>query len=606
MDAASVVALVKSTQMIFLGLAALGLTLYKWPSDVSVPDKAEYDYVVVGAGTAGSVVANRLSEDPDVNVLLIEAGGDPHFETQYAGLFTYLTNTEMDWNYTTENDDYTAQYHKNKYLSLPTGKVLGGCSSILHVFYVRGHPCEYEMWAEAAGDESWNWWNLLPYFKKQERLEDGHLIGAKSLRYHGMDGLIGLTKETREPTLKYLEAFGDIGNTIKDDLNTDDTMGYGQPLYYIGKNGIRQSSAESFLATARYRSNLHVMKKTTVRKVLFDKDLNAIGVECSTPDEKIINVYARRETVLSAGTLNTPKILMLSGIGPKDHLESVGVPVLYDSPVGENLKDHTAVFVAHKLEKTNDTTPPPNPSDFPAPTVIGISALDKTQKCPDYMTLNFVMRNNPAALLQLTAVFFGLHDDVSNQLAAAGTGSEVLLTILNLSRPKSSGSVMLRSSNPEDPPKIFSGYYSKESDLNDTAAYIQDFIEVTKSRYFQSVGGETIHFDLPNCEGLKRNTTEYWKCYILNMMDSTYLYSSTCSIGSVVDSRLRVKGVNRLRVGDASVAPTQITGNIITASMVVAEKLADMVKEDYPNQSDQSLQQWIPLFFKHIKNFLRS
>lgn len=496
------------------------------------------------------------------------------------GFFPYAPKTQMDWNYTAKDDGYTAQNHRNKYLDLPTGKVLGGTSTLLHFFYLRGHPCDYDLWVKATGDRSWSWWNLLPYFKKHERLEDREILKSPTSYFHGSEGLVGLTRETRESTFKYLEAFKEIGNRINKDQNTDDTIGFGRPLYYIGEDGIRQNSAECFLATAKQRSNLHLMRKTLVRKVLFDKNLNAIGVECSTPDDNIINIYARREIVVAAGTLNTPKVLQLSGIGPKKHLKSLGIPVIHDSPVGKNFQDHVAVMLVHTTEQTDDTPPPANPSEVPAPTFVGISALNESQSCPDYLTLNFIIRNNPSALLQFTSVFFGLNDDVANQIAEAGTGREVVLTVLNMARPKSTGSVMARSSNPEDPPKIYTGFYSNDTDLENTAKYIQQFIKVTRSSYFQSVGGETVHFDLPRCNNLDRDTTEYWKCYILNMMDSTFLYSSTCPMGTVLDSRLRVKGVKRLRVGDSSAAPNQITGNIITTSMVIAEKLADMMKED--------------------------
>ncbi|XP_034827872.1 ecdysone oxidase-like [Maniola hyperantus] len=578
MDAVAMIATGKSTVALFLGLTALGLTTYKWPTHVPVQDKAAYDYIVVGAGTAGSVVANRLSEDPNVSVLLIEAGGDPHWEAQHPILFPYLTKSEMDWKYISEDDGYSAQYHRNKYLDLPSGKVLGGSSTLHHFYYVRGDPYDYKLWAEAANDNSWNWWNLLPYFKKSERLEDQYIIDSETASFHGMDGPVAITRETRSQSLKYLEAFGEVGHKIMDDSTTNDTMGFARPLWYISKEGYRQSSAECFLSPAKGRSNLHVMKSTTVTKVLIEGD-KAIGVECSTPDG-IINIYANKETILSAGAFNTPKILMLSGVGPKDHLESVGIPVIYDSPVGRNLQDHVAVVVAHKLEQTNDAAAPQPPSDFPVPTFIGSGAFKKGQDYSDWVTLNLICRNNPAALLLLSSIVFGLHDDVCNQLAAAGTGSEVLFTVFNKARPSSTGRVELRSSDPNDSPKIFTGHLSDSTDLEDNAKWIQDFIKVTQSSYFKKVGGETIYVDLPNCKGLDHDTTEYWKCYVLNMMDTTFHYSSTCRMGSVLDSRLRVLGIKNLRVGDASAMPNQVTGNINTAVMVLAEKMADMIKED--------------------------
>ncbi|XP_039751938.1 glucose dehydrogenase [FAD, quinone]-like [Pararge aegeria] len=578
MDVTAMIATAKSTRGLFLALTALGLSTYKWPTHVPVEDKAEYDYVVVGAGTAGSIVANRLSEDPNVNVLLIEAGGDPHWEAEYASLFPYLTKSQMDWNYTSVDDGYSAQYHRNKYLDLPSGKVLGGSSTLHHFYYVRGDPYDYKLWADATGDESWNWWNLLPFFKKSERLVDPEIINSETASFHGMDGAVAITRETRNQPLKYLEAFGDVGHKIMVDMNTNDTLGFAHALFTIDENGIRQSSAECYLATAKHRPNLHIMKNTMVTKVLFD-GINAIGVE-ATSSEKLINIYAKREVILSAGAFNTPKILMLSGVGPQDHLDSLNIPVVKDLPVGKTLQDHAAVIVAHKLEQTSDPVETQPPWNFPVPTFVGSGALDKEQGYSDWVTLNLICRNNPAALLQLSSVVFGLHDDVCNQLAAAGTESEVLFTVMNKARPLSYGNVALQSSDPEDPPVITTGHFSNSVDLENNAAYILDYIKVKESSFFKSVGAETIYFDLPKCNSLDRDSIEYWKCYTLHMMDTTFHYSSSCRMGSVLDSRLRVLGINNLRVGDASAMPNQVTGNINTAVMVIAEKLADMIIKD--------------------------
>nr|XP_034827876.1 choline dehydrogenase, mitochondrial-like [Maniola hyperantus] len=579
MDAAAMIALCKATVALFLGLHALGLRTYNWPTHFPVPDKAAYDYIVAGAGTAGSIIAYRLSEDPNVSVLLIEAGGDPHWEAQHPILFAYLERSEMDWNYVSEDDGYSAQYHRNKYLDLSSGKVLGGGSTIHHLYYLRGHPYDYKLWAEAANDDSWNWWNLLPYFKKSERLEDPYIIDSETASFHGMHGPVAITRETRDLPIKYLKAFGEMGHKIMEDPTTNDTMGFARPLLYISKEGYRQSSAECFLSPAKGRSNLHVMKRTTVTKVLIEGN-KAIGVECSTPDG-LIDIYANKETILSAGALNTPKILMLSGVGPKEHLESVGIPVVYDSPaVGQNLEDHLSIILALISGVTNDIVASSPPSKYPVESFVGSGVLNKGQDYPDWMTMNLICKNNPAALLQLCSVVFGLHDDVCNQLAAAGTGTELLFTLFIQARPRSTGTVGLRSCDPHDSPKIFTGHLSNSMDLEDNAKGIQDFIKVTQSSYFKRVGGKTVYFDLPNCKGLDHDTTEYWKCYVLNMMDTTFHYSSTCRMGSVVDSRLRVFGIKNLRVGDASVMPNQVSGNPNTPVMAIAEKLADMIKED--------------------------
>ncbi|XP_052738870.1 ecdysone oxidase-like [Bicyclus anynana] len=539
-------------------------------------DDAVYDYIVVGAGTAGSVVANRLTENPDVQVLAIEAGGEPAFETEYAGLFPLLTKTNYDWNYVSEDDGYTAQYHRNGYLDLPSGKVYGGSSTLHHFYYVRGHANDYKAWADAAGDESWSFEHLLPYFKKSERLEDEEILNSATGKYHGTNGSIIITRELRDSPLKYLEAFKEVGHNVVDDLNTGDTLGFARPMFTIG-DGIRQSSAIGYLSPLKNRPNFHLAKETTVDKILIDENKNAIGVQASA-NGQTFNIYARKEVIVSAGTFNSPKLLMLSGIGPKSHLESLGIEVVADLPVGQNMEDHVTAFLVHKLGEASETPAPESPSLFPIPTFVGVDAVDKTQSHPDYVTLNLICRNNPSNLALLCSSVFGLHDDVCNQLITAGTGNEILATVFNVARPKSRGEVVLRSADPKDTPKIYTGYFSNSEDLENNAAYIEDFIKVTNSSFFREVGGETMYFDLPNCRGLELNTREYWKCYVLNMMDTTFHYSSTCRMGSVLDAKLKVLGVNKLRVVDASAMPNTVSANINAAVLVLAEKAADMMK----------------------------
>ncbi|XP_039749971.1 glucose dehydrogenase [FAD, quinone]-like [Pararge aegeria] len=233
MDVAGSIALVKVVQAVLLVVAALGLTAYKWPDNAVVTDDAVYDYIVVGAGSAGSIVANRLTENPNVHVLLVEAGGDPPIETAIPAMFAFLPKSTIDWNFVSENDGYSAQYHRNGYLNLPSGKVLGGSSSIHHYYYIRGHANDYESWANATGEDSWSWNNLLPYFKKSENLVDEEILNSSTGQYHGTNGYTVITRELREMPLKYLEAFREAGSKVVDDINTGNTLGYTRPMVLI-------------------------------------------------------------------------------------------------------------------------------------------------------------------------------------------------------------------------------------------------------------------------------------------------------------------------------------------------------------------------------------
>ncbi|XP_046964378.1 ecdysone oxidase-like [Vanessa cardui] len=559
----------------FLLLTALALTSYKWPVDKPLSDSTTCDYIVVGAGTAGSIVANRLSEDPRFTVCVIEAGGDPTLETGIPSLFPYLPKTHMDWNFTSENDGYTAQYRQQPFLDLPQGKALGGSSSIHHFYHIRGDPRDYDDWAKAAGDDSWSWQNLIPYFIKSERLEDPYILNSQSGKYHGTNGYMGITRETRDLPLKYLQAFKEMGHKIIQNANAGETLGFFLPMFTIF-GGVRQSSAESFLSPIKNRENLLVMKNTLVTKIVIDENSQATGVQCKTSDGTSITVNAQKEVIVSAGAFNTPKLLMLSGIGPKEHLESFGINVVSDLPVGENSQDHMSVILVHQLEETNDTLAS-DPTQFPLPTFVGFGAINKTQSYPDYVTLNLISRNSPAALMQLCSSVFSLHEDVCAQMYAAGEGREVLFSVMSLGRPMSRGQVLLQSTNPEDPPKIYTGFLTANLDLQNNVDSILDFVRVTESSYFTGVGARTLIFDFPNCRTVS-SVREYWQCYVLHMMDTTFHYSSTCPMGTVLDSSLKVVGVSKLRVVDASAMPNLTSGNINAAVVVLAEKAADIIK----------------------------
>nr|XP_026494493.1 choline dehydrogenase, mitochondrial-like [Vanessa tameamea] len=441
MDVGTALAGVQVVKGAFLLLTALALTSYKWPVDKPLSDSATCDYIVIGAGTAGSIVANRLSEDPRFTVCVIEAGGDPPLETEIPSLFAYLPKTYMDWNFTSEDDGYTAQYRQQTYLDLPQGKALGGSSSIHHFYHIRGDPKDYDDWATATGDDSWSWQNLIPYFIKSERLEDPYILNSQSSKYHGTNGYMGITRESRD---------------------------------------------------------------------------------C------------------------------------------------------DNSQDHMAVILVHRLEETSDRLTA-DPTQFPLPSFVGFGAINKTQSYPDYITLNLISRNSPAALMQLCSSVFSLHENVCAEIYAAGEGREVLFSALSLGRPSSRGQVRLQSTNPEDPPKIYTGFLSAAVDLQNNVDSILDFIKVTESSYFAGVGAQTIYFDFPNCR-TATNVRDYWECYVLHMMDTSFHYSSTCPMGTVLDSSLKVVGVSKLRVVDASAMPNLTSGNINAAVVVLAEKAADIIK----------------------------
>ncbi|VVC97803.1 unnamed protein product, partial [Leptidea sinapis] len=495
-----------------------------------------------------------------------------------ASLFPLLTQSSIDWNFTTTNEGNTAQYHDIDGINLPAGKVLGGSSSLHHFYHVRGVSNDYESWANASQDESWNWDGLLPYFIKSETLEDPLINSTEYGQYHGSDGPTKLTRELNDATLRYLQAFEEIGKNIEEDINIGSSYGFSQPMFTIS-NSIRQSSAESYLSPIKEQSNLHVMKNTEVIKILFDDDNNAIGVEAVTSAGETIKLYANNEVIVSAGTFNTPKLLMLSGIGPKDTLESLDIDVISDLPVGQNLQDHMAVVVAHQMEETDAVAAAADPGKFPVPTFVGYSAVDSTQTYPDYISLNLICKNIPSIVAQLCSVVIPLKKEVCEEIITAATERELLFSVLTKSRPWSVGTVSINSTSYLAAPVIETGYLTDERDLEENAAYLEDFVQVAKSSVFQGVGATTVSVTLPSCANLTVGSTDYWKCYAQSMMSTTYHYCCTAPMGTVLDSKLLVKGVQKLRVVDASAMPQITSGNINAPILALAEKAADLIKD---------------------------
>ena len=489
----------------------------------------------------------------------------------------YLKQSEAAWNYTTESDGITSQCRRPLKDDMSIGRLLGGSSSNSYQLYSPGNRYDYDKWAEIVNDTTWKWENVLPYLKKSQKLDDYTIGNSSHGKFFGTDGNIGLTASKFEMRKKYFIAFKEAGNEIVESVNGNNSLGYTDALFTIS-DGVRQSTAFSYLVPVKDNPNLHVLKNTFVKKVIFDAFKNAVGVEAYTYDKRYIIIKARKEVIVSAGIVNSPKLLMLSGVGPRDHLYSHKIATISDLPVGTNLQDHLATIVVFNMTKLVYPYRPWNPYKYPAAVLVGYVSLNKSNPYPDYYSVSFI--TYPKYLMNYCTFSYALSDSICNRMIATDVNTEMMFSIINKQMYKSRGKILLKSNDFMDDPLIYTNYFAEEEDIEDTARIIEDFVKVLDTEQFKEIGGVFQDPQLSSCEGLEQGTMEYWKCYIKCMTTSFHHYAGTCAMGSVVDARLKVYGVKRLRVADASVMPHPTAGGTLGPAIMIGEKVSDMIKED--------------------------
>ncbi|MBB5208829.1 choline dehydrogenase [Chiayiivirga flava] len=528
----------------------------------AAPQRKDYDYIIVGAGSAGCVLANRLSARPEIRVLLLEAGPrDWHpFIHMPAGIAKLVGKKGVNWDYSTEPE---AQLH-NRRLWWPRGMVLGGSSSINAMCYVRGNPADYDDWA-AGGATGWDWNGVLPWFKRAE----GNTRGDSAL--HGGSGPLGVSdlRYTNPLSSAFIEAAQQAGLPRNDDFNgsTQDGAGFYQVTQ---RNGARCSAAAAYLAPVRGRRNLTVVTGARVSKLLVERG-SARGVIYSAGGAAYCHVAAR-EVLLCGGALNSPQLLMVSGIGPADHLREHDIKVQVDSPnVGENLQDHLDICTLQRCLQpiTYDRV-----SDFriawsyylhrSGPGTSNIAeagAFVRSRLAPDArpdVQFHFV----PALL------------DDHGRHRMPGDGYTLHACAL---RPRSRGRLRLASPSAGDKVRIHANYLGDPEgfDLKMMLEALRLSREFLAQPAFAPYRGEEIY------PGADTTSEADLIDYIRHKAETIYHPVGTCRMGddagAVVDPQLRVRGVDGLRVVDASVMPTLIGGNTNAPTMMIAERVADLI-----------------------------
>jgi len=510
-----------------------------------------FSYIIVGAGSAGCVLANRLSENPDNTVLLLEAGGpDVNPDIRIPARWGYLMRTQVDWSYQTEPQVNC----NNRVIDWNRGKVLGGTSSINAMIYIRGHRWDYDNWAH-LGNEGWNYDAVLPYFKKSQNQERG----ASDL--HGVGGLLNVADVDHFSPLSdiFINAGVEIGTPKNDDFNGDTQEGVGR-YQVTQKNHERHSAAMAFLKPALNRPNLTLETHAHTTRALFEGQ-RAVGVEY-VHDNQIKEARAEREVILSGGAINSPQILLLSGIGAAEQLRQFDIPVIADLPgVGQNLQDHPLLPLVYAA-----VTPPGRDTSLTSPAYFEYLRSKTGYFTENLPTIGGFFKTRPEYELPDIQIF--------TTYASGGEPFDFGLYV-SLLRPKSRGYLKLRSNNPFHYPAIQPNYLEEDDDLQ---TFIDSIRLTRKLAQTQAFSG---FLKAELAPGLEKQSDAELAEHVRAMLATTWHYSCTCKMGAdamaVVNSELQVHGVDGLRVVDASVMPEVIGGNTNAPVIMIAEKAADMI-----------------------------
>ncbi|XP_066591994.1 glucose dehydrogenase [FAD, quinone]-like [Prorops nasuta] len=545
------------------------------------PPEYYYDFIVVGGGSAGAVVASRLSDVAQWKVLLLEAGPDEPPGADVPSMVAMFLGSEIDWQYRTVNER-NACLSTGGSCSWPRGKNLGGSSVHNGMMYIRGHAKDYNRWA-SMGNRGWSWNEVLPYFMCSENNTEINRVGRK---YHSYGGMLAVERFPWQPkiTRDIFRAAAERGYPLSEDLNGDQYTGF-TVAQTNSRDGVRVSSASAFLRPVRHRKNLHVALNATATRIIIE-NFQAVGVEY-IQDGEVRVARAAREVVVSGGAVNSPQLLLLSGIGPQEHLRSVNVSVVKDLPgVGENLQNHVSYTLSFTINE-------PNVYDLNWATALeyvsfhkGPMASTGLSQVTGILSSRYSSQDDPD--LQF---YFGGY-----QAACASTGRigepldngsrSISISPTNL-HPRSRGTLRLRSNNPLEHPIIEGNYLSDPLDAAILIEGIQIALSLANTTSLAKYNISLSNPQIAACARFPYLSNEYWNCAVRQDTGPENHQGGSCKMGppgdpmAVVDPTLRVYGIKGLRVADTSIMPQLTSGNTGAPAMMIGERAASFIKHDW-------------------------